>query len=710
MVDEIREIESELRKLREDADMQKRRAASLEKEKKTLEGRNEYLLNKLKEASYVYGEAGKRLLYFINNQVNPITERLNKLEGAGKKLTGQDKVLSDSLLATEKTVKEDLTRFDKRMAALSARMDADNARLQRAIKGSTRRSEKGDTDIGDRMTVLEAALEKKMGVLKAATDRRHGARNAALEKRLDAKIEMIKERDIVLGKDIEELFKFGGDIQGLEGKLQATAAQLTQTRIDMETMLQKVKSDMAATKESVRKEMTALSGDIEKKLLSVTSELRQTDEKNLGDLRLAVQKNEEDLKVQLGTMEASMSSFEGAVNAKVRKAEAALGRDLKSFSGGVEKRIGAIEGSIAANAKAQKEFERICAGKFEDMMRSISQTGERLEGADGAAAESLESLREAVRRGEMVLKGHMEKIEKSLGSRMARTVSELEKEHTAVLGKMRDDFVTTIHSVQKKAVLMEKDVENLKKISGGLTDIADEIATRKEETAALAAKLKSISHDIKDKSERDDLELKKQVELMESALKNTLDTAESRIVKENVRSFAAARQSLKKDIHALREENASLKAEVKNLRALASVVSDLQGGVAAIDKKAEETKNSMDQVAASVSSEIEREALKVGKEMAGISAKLKADLKEIVAGEKERFAAQSAGLKAKYDAMEKESGELASRTAANYSQSDTNTKKITNLERSVSRLLKEIVGLKKHYKLEMDKLLKELEG
>jgi hypothetical protein len=55
--DEISQIESELRKLREVADHEKIRASGLEKEKKTVEARNEYLLNKLKEASYVYGEA-----------------------------------------------------------------------------------------------------------------------------------------------------------------------------------------------------------------------------------------------------------------------------------------------------------------------------------------------------------------------------------------------------------------------------------------------------------------------------------------------------------------------------------------------------------------------------------------------------------------------------------------------------------------------------
>ena len=79
MPDEIRDLEATLKKLREEADHQKSAAEELKKENTLIKNKNEYLVNKLKEASYVYGEAGKRLLYFINNQVNPVTERLNKL-------------------------------------------------------------------------------------------------------------------------------------------------------------------------------------------------------------------------------------------------------------------------------------------------------------------------------------------------------------------------------------------------------------------------------------------------------------------------------------------------------------------------------------------------------------------------------------------------------------------------------------------------------
>ncbi len=143
-MDEIREVEAELRRLREDAVHYKTEADRLNKDHKTLESRNEYLVNKLKEASYVYGEAGKRLLYFINNQVNPITKRLNDLEASAKGFGTQDKALGESILAIEKTVKDDLTRADKRLTALNENIAAMQEGLNRAIKSAVRKGEADD--------------------------------------------------------------------------------------------------------------------------------------------------------------------------------------------------------------------------------------------------------------------------------------------------------------------------------------------------------------------------------------------------------------------------------------------------------------------------------------------------------------------------------------------------------------------------------------
>jgi len=115
-------------------------------------------------------------------------------------------------------------------------------------------------------------------------------------------------------------------------------------------------------------------------------------------------------------------------------------------------------------------------------------------------------------------------------------------------------------------------------------------------------------------------------------------------------------------------------------------------------------------MSATVSSDIEKEALKARNEMTASSLKLKADLKAILATEKERFAAQAAGLDAAQAAVAKTAGDAAKASEASSQAALANGKAIAELERKMTKLLNETVGLKKQYKIEMGKLIKELEG
>ena len=161
MVDELREVEIELKRLREDASHQQAVARELKKENTLVKSRNDYLVNKLKEASYVYGEAGKRLLYFINNQVNPVIERLNKLEGSARKLVSEDNTLAGSVLSLQKSLNESSEKLNARITTLSQDLDAREEKLGRVIKGSVRKSERGDMGMAER---LDASSSTGIGV------------------------------------------------------------------------------------------------------------------------------------------------------------------------------------------------------------------------------------------------------------------------------------------------------------------------------------------------------------------------------------------------------------------------------------------------------------------------------------------------------------------------------------------------------------------
>jgi regulator of replication initiation timing len=182
---------------------------------------------------------------------------------------------------------------------------------------------------------------------------------------------------------------------------------------------------------------------------------------------------------------------------------------------------------------------------------------------------------------------------------------------------------------------------------------------------------------------------------MEAKIKGMVDLAETRMVKENVRSFAAARQSLKKDIHMLREENAALKAEVKNLKAMAGAVSGVQQSMVALDRKVDASVGGVEKLSASVSANIENEALRVSRDITALSARMKADLKDTLAKEKERFAAQSADMETGRAVLVKRIEDMARQVSAAGQDSQSKTKAIAAAQADMKRLASDVSALRR---------------
>jgi chromosome segregation ATPase len=734
MVDEIREVEIELKRLREDAEHQRTVAGGLKKENVLLKSRNEYLVNKLKEASYVYGEAGKRLLYFINNQVNPIVERLNRLESGAKKLRSEDKVLGESVISFEKSNNESLGKLNARIESLLEDLNAREVKLARAVKGSATKAEKGDAAISELLNNASADFDKKLESLKISMQRKSSAGMSALDKAINGKINMLRERDLLMGKDIEALRRFEEDIKGLEGRLQQNISNLSQTKLDMEKLEQRARNTMSKTKREIEDGMKKLSADTDNKVLSFSSELRQTDEKNLGDLKLRLEQNQADLKKQLEAHTVSISSFEKGMERKLQQAGSSLKSELASARKDTGDRLEMLGKDVDANAKNQKDFEQAILNKVSsldsglasmsgdvgdlknlraglaDLVKKTEGIEQRFASTEAGVTENVEAFKNRFEKNRIVIKNELDKIDKKIDERVKLLSSELGKQNSDVLAKMREEFFADTNSIRSNTDLLAKDIARLKSISSDMKTLAGGIKRGEEASAALQARIDSMSQQITDKSEKDDLRLKQQLDVLKSEIKNGLEAAESRISRENVRAFSDARQSLKKDIHALREENAALKAEVKGLHSLAGVVDGLQNGLMSMEKKVEDFSHTIDKVSASTSAKLENEALKVSKDMAGTAARLKSDLRDLVAAEKESFARQSAELDARYENISKELTGLASRSVGNHQTSSANKKKLGDLEKQVKKLLSEIVGMKKEYRLEMGKLLKEIEG
>ncbi|MCK4714106.1 MAG: hypothetical protein KAT35_00905, partial [Candidatus Aenigmarchaeota archaeon] len=444
-------------------------------------------------------------------------------------------------------------------------------KIQRAIKASVRKSEKDDTELDTKLANTVTDFDAAMTVLKVALDRKISTRINVSEKRNDSKMDALREHNLLMAKDIEALKKFEGDLQGLEGKLQTIVSNLTQARLDMEKLAQRVKSEMTRTKATVDDELGKVTNDVNTKLLEFASDLKQADERNLGIIRLELKKNQTAVNKQLQGMAVDMSSFENDMNAKIRSGQAAIKKELTTFGSDVDKRLRMLEASIGANTKNQKELERIFNGKTEDMIRHDSAIDERIDRVEAGLMDHMENFKDITKRRELMTKNEMARIRKSVDQKVGHAALELER----------------------KIGLLGKDVENLKSIESEIGGIAEELRKRKEESAAISAKIGAISQEITDKSEKDDMKIKEQLDMMQSDMMTSLGTAESRTVKYHAGLLSTVRQTLKKDIQSLKEHHAAMKTEIKNLRGLGSAVNDIQQAVTATQKKVDDTVNNV---------------------------------------------------------------------------------------------------------------------
>ena len=741
MVDEIREVEIELKRLREDASHQQSVARDLKKENTLVKSRNDYLVNKLKEASYVYGEAGKRLLYFINNQVNPVIERLNNLEGSAKKLVSEDNTLAGSVLSLQKSLNESSEKLNAKIITLSQDLGAREEKLGRAIKGSVRQSERGDMGMAERLDALSVEIDKKLAALSTSLQRKSAAGMSAMDKKVAGSVNMLRERNLLLGKDIEALSRFEADISGLEGRLQKTIANQSQAKIDMEKLSQSVRNAMSNTQAAIDSDMKKLASDLDMKLSSSSSELKMMDEKNLAKTRLQLNESNASLNKMIEAGKADILSFERSLKRRMRKVESDLMNELGTSIHGFEERLQLLERGISANSKNHKDFEHAILNKVSGLetglaglsgdVRNLTKMkshlaglvkhadaiGERIDRTEAGLAENMEAFKDRFERNRIVIKNELEKIDKKIDDRVRTASSELAGQNSGMAAKMREGFSSDMNSVMGKVDLLSEDVARLKSIPAEMKGLADGIVKGQQADAALQAKLGSMSQGISDKSERDDMQLKKQLDLLKSEIKNGMEAAESRITNDNVKAFSAARHSLKQDVHALREENAALKAEVKGLHAIAGAVEELQKRGMAMDKKVDDFSHAIDKVSAGMSAKLENDALRVSKEMAGTAARLKADLRGMLAGEKESFGRQSAGLDTKFQGLEsavdgvgKKLASMAGTLESSSQFSLANRKQLDQLDKRLKNVLKEIVSWKKEYKMELGRLLKEIEG
>ena len=94
---EMEELGKRVRKLKEENESKKKSINKLRGEKAFLLEKNTYLMEKLKEASIAYSNAGKRILDLVETQIKPVKKKLDKFDSLYGKISGYEKSVSGGL-------------------------------------------------------------------------------------------------------------------------------------------------------------------------------------------------------------------------------------------------------------------------------------------------------------------------------------------------------------------------------------------------------------------------------------------------------------------------------------------------------------------------------------------------------------------------------------------------------------------------------------
>jgi chromosome segregation ATPase len=598
---ELTELEEGLRKLKKDNLEKKRLIAELESEKKYVEERNRYLIEKLKQAGVLYEEAGRRLLDFVNDNVKPVKARLEGFETRLQKIREYDVSIGSALKRVDEfgvvvgNFKNEMVKHSEKQAAMTATMNEFKKSVNEMSKrvasvqtfGSEELAEKVEEikakfgedvrKIEDEFSVLRIGVGNSIDSFKKEFERQANALRNDMEKvdikkakelgdalahvtgELDkakvdfskgmASMERVVERlDVKKTKEMNEALatlsvnldeKFGGLAEDVNKKVLAAEESLNKFRLELEKTLNRAKIETRDFVASKSKEFDALLAQLKEKMNSQMEASVKEWNTSLGSLRseLVATKNE-------------VERLIATINRKVEIGE--------------ERREKKIETSLAQlNALLAKKFE----GEAEQLYGQVDEVNQKTEELKENLAKAVESLKKASDTSEAKRKAEISKIIKefmtvkgAVDEKIREVSAELEKFSKASETLRRQITRESLAGVQDRVKAIFEEME--KKFEVVEDSMIDKMASMESDIDELEANFQGVASSLKaehDKKldflrkefERRDLKRENEAGTFAKALQKSLDDRVSAIISKldaQLREMDGETSAVRKDV------------------------------------------------------------------------------------------------------------------------------------------------------------------
>ncbi len=522
---ELTELEEAMRSLKKDNAEKRRIASELESEKKYLEERNRFLIEKLKQAGVLYEESGRRLADFVEQNVKPLKAKMAEFEALAQRTKEYEKNISSSLKRVSDfeivigSFRKDMIANEQRQAAIAARLEeirkthADiSARISKvqsfgseeladkveevkakfseearriedefgglklgvaaSIDNFRKEFERRANELGAEMEKVDIKKAKELGEGLARTteelnkSRADFARSfTAVEKALE-KLDASKTKELsraidLLSASLDD--KFASLSASLDKRVLAAEGDLNRFRIELEKALGKSKADARDFLDSKSKEIASLLAELRAKTKSEAEATIAEWNKSLGALRSELLETKKEAETLIGVVDRKVEAGE---ERREKRLESSLAVLQASLSKQFEAEANEIYVHVAQARRGMEAAETEFAKRAE-LLGKTFETAElkRRKEIDGIIRD-FASVRGQVDEKTRAVAVAIEKFSKTADVLRAQIVREslagVHERMKAIFEEMEKKFETVEDSLIDKLSSLENDFDELK--------------------------------------------------------------------------------------------------------------------------------------------------------------------------------------------------------------------------------------------------------
>ena len=323
---ELTELEQVMRSLKKETQEKKRFITELENEKKYLEERNRFLIEKLKQAGVLYEESGKRLIDFVEQNIKPLKTKIEEFEALAMRTREYEKNISASLKHMNEfeviigSFKKDMLQAEEKQVAISAKLDQVKKTHDEIARRISTVQTFGSEELGEKVEDIKAKfgedtrkIEDEFSVLKLGVTNSIGNFKKEFERQSNALYNEMEKVDIKKAKEL------GDALAQATAELDKTKADFAKSMVYMEKKIESL--DIKKSKE-MSKSLEMLSAGLEERFASLSEDLQKKvvdAQSDLNRFRIELEKTLGKAKVDTRDFVASKSKEFDALLAELTK-------------------------------------------------------------------------------------------------------------------------------------------------------------------------------------------------------------------------------------------------------------------------------------------------------------------------------------------------------------------------------------------------------